>query len=188
MSERLPLLANRIAEVARAALVSELTVRRYRRMSGDGVTPRHALRRAQEAAITRAIRELPAEAQLQIPSVAGCQPPKRLAGVSPNMGQPGEVRSCPVGPDDCMSPTPTTPAERSAPILDGIQVVVDPDLPADTMEIRSPGGRVLAKVINIKPPPRPRLSIELPDGTAVVADEQPAHWWEPREGAEGATP
>ena len=50
----------------------------------------------------------------QIPSVAGRQPPKRLVGDSPNMGQPGEFRSCPVGLDDCTSPTPTLPAGRSA--------------------------------------------------------------------------
>lgn len=53
---------------------------------------------------------------------AGQQPPKRLLGVSPNMGQPGEVRSCPVGLDDCTSPTPTTPAGRSASIPEDDEV------------------------------------------------------------------
>jgi hypothetical protein len=65
---------------------------------------------------------------------AGHQPHKRLVGESPNMGQPGDARSCPVGLDDSMSPTPTTPAGRSASIqrcrvrcelLDGTAVSAD---------------------------------------------------------------
>jgi hypothetical protein len=106
MSKRLPIPAARIAEVANAAHVCARTVQKYR----DGL---HVLD-VVEMAVTAAIRGLPEDAQLQIPSVAGQQPPKRLLRVSPTMGQPGEVRSCPVGPDDCMSPTPTTPAGRSA--------------------------------------------------------------------------
>ena len=115
MSERLAIPADRICDVANAALVSKLTVLRYRRRNGDG-TPACRLLRATEAAITKAARELPADAQLEIPSVAGQQPPKRLFGVSPTMGQPGEVRSCPDSSTDCMSAIRSKRAGRSASI------------------------------------------------------------------------
>ena len=123
MPERIHIPAARVADVASAALVSELTVLRYRRRNGDG-TPACRLLRATEAAITKAARELPADAQLEIPSVAGQQPPKRLLGASPTMGQPGEVRSCPVGLDDCTSPTPTRPTGRPATIPRRCRVTV----------------------------------------------------------------
>ena len=123
MSERLPIPAARVADVANDALVSKLTVLRYRRRNDDG-TPTCHLLRATEAAITKAAWELPKDKQLEIPSVAGQQPPKRLLGVSPNMGQPGEVRSCPVGLDDCTSPTPTRPTGRPATIPKHCRVTV----------------------------------------------------------------
>ena len=138
MPDRLPIPADRVGEVATAALVCEQTVRHYR----DGL---HLLR-VTESAITRAIRELPASAQMEIPSVAGRQPPKRLSCVSPTMGQPGEVRSCPVSLDDCTSPTLTAPAGRSAS----------------------------------KPPLRPRLRLELPEGCEMPAADG-RHWYEERE-------
>jgi hypothetical protein len=110
MSTRLPIPASRIADVASAALVSRETVLRYRQENGDG-TPRRRLLRATEAAITRAVRSLPEDKQMELGAVT-----TRInrSGVSPTMGQPGEVRSCPVGLDDCTPPTPTLPAGRSA--------------------------------------------------------------------------
>ena len=66
MTTRLPIAACDVARVAALAQVGEATVRRYRRMSGDGVTPRHGLRRAQEAAITKAAAELPPVAQVEL--------------------------------------------------------------------------------------------------------------------------
>jgi len=45
--------------------------------------------------------------------VAGSQPPKRLGGVSPTMGQPGEIRSCPPGlPERCAQLTAEMPPYR----------------------------------------------------------------------------
>ena len=58
---------------------------------------------------------------------AGHQPHKRLVGESPNMGQPGDARSCPVGLDDSMSPTPTAPVGRSATIQRCHVTVIGPD-------------------------------------------------------------
>lgn len=58
---------------------------------------------------------------------AGHQPHKRLVGESPNMGQPGDARSCPVGLDDSMSPTPTAPVGRSATIQRCHVTVTGPD-------------------------------------------------------------
>ena len=115
MSERLHIPADRVPDVASAALVSKLTVLRYRRRNGDG-TPACRLLRATEAAITKAARELPTDAQLEIPSVGGRQPSKRLSRVSLTMGQPGEIRFCPPGLGDCTSPTPGTTAETSPTI------------------------------------------------------------------------
>ena len=66
MSERLPIPAARIADVAALAHVCPRTVQKYR----DGL---HVLD-VVEIAITKAARELPADAQLEIPSVAGQQP------------------------------------------------------------------------------------------------------------------
>ena len=59
----------------------------------------------------RAVRGGPADAQLEVGAVT-----TRInrSGVSPNMGQPGEVRSCPPGLGDCTSPTPGMTAERSS--------------------------------------------------------------------------
>jgi hypothetical protein len=105
MPSRLPIPAARIDNVASAAHVCARTVQKYR----DGL---HVLD-VVELAITSAVRGLPADAQLEIPSVAGQQPPKRLLGVSPTMGQPGEIRSCPVR-QPTESATRTTPAGRSA--------------------------------------------------------------------------
>jgi hypothetical protein len=61
MAERLPLAADRLVEVAIAALCDARTVERY-------LAGLHMLR-ATESLITKAIRELPEPAQLQIPSV-----------------------------------------------------------------------------------------------------------------------
>ena len=58
MASRLPVAPERIDDVARAALVCRQTVQRYR----DGL---HLLR-ATEAAITKAIRELPESPQLEL--------------------------------------------------------------------------------------------------------------------------
>ena len=126
---RLPLGPVDVSRVAIAAGTCEATVRRW--IHGiDG-------HRCQDAAIAAALvrldlhparldpmaaAELPPVAQLvlpaveQIPSEPGRQPAKRLSRVSPTMGQPGEVRSCPVGLDDSIAPTPTARAGRSAPI------------------------------------------------------------------------
>ena len=92
------------------------------------------------AEVERETRQLimPVVDAAQIPSPAaagteaGHQPPQRLVGVSPTLGQPGEVRSCPVGLGDCTSQTPTAPAERSAPVA---SIAAPP--PSDT---RPPGG------------------------------------------------
>jgi hypothetical protein len=66
MSERLHIPADRVPDVASAALVSKLTVLRYRRRNGDG-TPACRLLRATEAAITKAVRSLPEDKQMEIP-------------------------------------------------------------------------------------------------------------------------
>ena len=59
-----------IARVSELAQVGESTVRRYRRIMGDGVTPCYQLRRAQVAAIERAVAEVAREtAQLVLPVV-----------------------------------------------------------------------------------------------------------------------
>ena len=97
---------------------------------------------------------------------AGHQPHKRLSGESPNMGQPGDARFCLPGLDDSTSPTPGTPAERSAPF-------VPPPTLDEVAELVAPYVRpARAK--------RCRVTCELPDGTTAPADEQPGHWWEPR--------
>ena len=93
-----------ISRLAELAQVCPRTVRHYR----EG----WPLIRAVEAAITRAVAELPKDAQMDFG--AGRQPHKCLSGDSPNMGQPGGTRSCPVGLDDSTSSTPTAPAGRSA--------------------------------------------------------------------------
>ena len=132
MTARLPIASADVARVAELAQVGVATVRRYR-ATWDG-TPRYQLRRAQEAAITRAAAELPPVAQVelpvveQIPSEPGRQPAKRLSRVSPTMGQPGEVRSCPVSPRAHQMQTEhrtlTSPAGRSATIPKHCRVTV----------------------------------------------------------------
>ena len=65
MVSRLPVAPERVDDVATAALVCRQTVQRYRMLNPDGTAVWRMLP-AVEAAITRAIRELPASAQLEI--------------------------------------------------------------------------------------------------------------------------
>jgi len=124
--ERIPIPAARVLDVANAAHVCPRTVQKYR----DGL---HVLD-VVEIAITKAARELPADAQLELGAVT-----TRInrSGVSPTMGQPGEIRSCPGSSTDCTSATRPTPAGRSASIPPAmtitvggfpIPVIVDPRL------------------------------------------------------------
>ena len=179
MAERLSLRATRVAEVVAASGVSKATVLRYRQTRGDG-SPAHGHLPLYEAAITRAIRELPEPAQLQIPSVAGSQPPKRLGGISPTMGQPGEIRSCPPGLGDCTSPTPGTAAETSPtfcscgnPVEPSREVYAIP-----TCYACLPPPEPLPHIHRQPSPPRPRLRLELPEGIGVPSPD--GHWWEAR--------
>ena len=66
MPDRLPIPASRVSDVAKAAHVSVATVLRYRQARGDG-SPRHGLHDASVYLIEKAIRELPAAKQLDIP-------------------------------------------------------------------------------------------------------------------------
>jgi hypothetical protein len=73
MAERLPLPASRVAEVVAASGASKATVLRYRQTRGDG-SPAHGHLPLYEAAITKAIRELPEPAQMEIQQIQPAGP------------------------------------------------------------------------------------------------------------------
>lgn len=192
---RLPLGPVDVGRVATAAGVCEQTVRRWLHGIGGHQAQDRAIRAALDQLDLHPVRRDPMQrvdqetTQLLIPVVdiapdnppattrgesgnggqfgAGRQPHKRLSGESPNMGQPGDARFCLPGLDDSTSPTPGTPAERSAPFM-------PPPTLDEVAELVAPYVRPAA------PAQRCRVTCELPDGTAVTADERPGHWWEPR--------
>ena len=121
MPDRLPISAARISDVATAALVCEQTVRHYR----DGL---HLLR-ATEAAITRAIREMPESPQAELFTDA----------------------------DHVMKRFFPAPVEKPAAVA-----------------LLAPAEK------QTKPPLRPRLRLELPEGCEMPAADG-RHWYEERE-------
>ena len=94
MPDRLPIPASRVADVAKAAHVSEATVLRYRQTRGDGSLV-HDLHPASLYLIEQAVRGLPPSAQLEIctstlivtsgNSPGGVLPPS--AAVDPYLGR-----------------------------------------------------------------------------------------------------
>ena len=184
MAERLPLAPNRIFEVARAAHVSVETVQRYRQCNGDG-SPRHGMHDASLYLIEKAIRELPESPQLELQGSHQYPREPLVSGLSATSS------------DHTPAPKVSVVTTGDAPLsLAGESAAVETDMArlvareTETARTSSPyckdpvsaparaaAGGALLKII--KPAPRPRLRIEMPEGCDVPAPDG-RRWWEER--------
>jgi hypothetical protein len=160
MAERIPCPPDRVIEVAIAALCDARTVERY-------LAGLHMLR-ATEELITRAIRELPEQAQMEIQVEI---PGRDVAGFSSAARAPGPesvVRTRITARDGTVFDLPP----EFAPPGNGLVASIPAPPPTESAQ---PGAEPKRRG---SVPPRPRLRLGMPDGLDVPAPE--GHWWEER--------
>ena len=143
-----------VADVDREAKQLGLPVVEFPGRAVAGLSPAGSLGRGSHSSATRAGGQEPLSS---VGAVAGRINPR---ADSPNMGQPGESRSCPPGLGDYMSPTPGTPAGRSAPIAsipDPPRYVSDANIPEAPACVLTLGQ--IASIPAPKPPDEPAFEI-----------------------------